>query len=233
MTELIYFRDCYKKEFDAEVLGVKGSRVILDKTAFYPEGGGQPSDTGKIGNSRIKKVEKNKGVVEHVLENNPFEIGETVHCRLDWDRRYSHMRYHTAQHVLSAVVLEKYEGRTTGNQIYEDRAHIDFDVDISDKKGGVEEKVNSIIDKERDVDIYTMTREKALEELDKERTRIDLLPDSIEEFRIVEIKKVDKTACAGTHVKNTGELEGFNITDTVNKGKDRKRVEFELAGNKS
>lgn len=228
MTELIYFEDCYVREFDAEVVGVEDSQVVLDRTAFYPVGGGQPSDTGKIGGVGVEKAEKKGEEVYHILAGNPPEEGEKVHCTIDWERRYSHMKYHTAQHILSAIVLEDYGGKTTGNQVYADRARIDFDTSISDKIEEVEEKVNSIIGEGRKIEIYTMAREEAVEKLDPERTRIDLLPESIEELRIVEIEGLDKTACAGTHVNNTNELGDFEITETKSKGKGRKRVEFVL-----
>lgn len=228
MTELIYFDDCYVKEFDAEVVESEEDRVVLDRTAFYPEGGGQPSDTGEMDGYRVRKVEKGGGKVEHVLGGGAPGPGSTVHCILDWERRYSHMRYHTAQHIISAIVLDDYGGATTGNQLYADRARIDFDVSISDRTEEVEEKVNSVIDEGRDVDIYTLSREEAMEELDPERTRIDLLPESIEELRIVDVEGLDRTACAGTHVKNTEELGEFEITGTESKGKGRKRVEFIL-----
>ncbi len=231
MTELLYFEDCYMKEFEAKIVKVKNNRIILDRTAFYPEGGGQPSDTGTISEERVKKVEKKGDTVLHILENGEFGIGETVQCVIDWDRRYSHMKYHTAQHVLSAVVLDEYGGRTTGNQIHEDRGRIDFDVNLSDKISHVENRVNEIVDQGMDVNIYTMDREAAEEDLDPERTRLNLLPDSVRELRIVEIEGLDKTACAGTHVANTEEIGNFKVTDTLNEGKDRNRVEFVLGNN--
>lgn len=228
MTELIYFEDCYVRKFDAKVVEAKDNQIVLNRTAFYPEGGGQPSDTGNIDGVRVKKVEKRGGKVYHVLDGDLPKKGEMVHCTIDWKRRYSHMKYHSAQHVLSAIVLEDYGGKTTGNQVHADRARIDFDTDISDKISDVEEKVNSIIEEEREIKIYSMEREEAVDELDPERTRINLLPESIEELRIVEIDGLDKTACAGTHVRNTNELGRFEITNTESKGKGRKRVEFVL-----
>ncbi len=228
MTKLIYFDDCYVKEFDAKVEEIKGQEVILDKTAFYPKGGGQPSDTGEIDGCRVNKAIKKGNKVKHVLENIDFEEGNKVHGELDWDRRYSHMKYHTAQHILSAIVLEEYDGKTTGNQLYQDRARIDFDIDLSNKIDELEKKVNEVIEESREIEIYKMPRKKAEEELDPERTRINLLPDSVKELRIIEIKDLDKTACAGTHVKNTEEVGEFNITDTESKGKGRKRIEFKL-----
>ncbi|OKY77994.1 MAG: Ser-tRNA(Ala) deacylase AlaX (editing enzyme) [Candidatus Methanohalarchaeum thermophilum] len=228
MTELIYFEDCYKKEFEAEVEETKNNKVILDKTAFYPEGGGQPSDKGVLDGSKVKKVIKKGNTVEHVVEDELPREGDKVKGKIDWDRRYQHMKYHTAQHILSAVVLQDYEGKTTGNQLYSDRARIDFDEDVTDKVSKIEDKVNSIIEDEREIKIYQMKREEALEELDPERTRIDLLPDSIKEIRIVEITDLDKTACAGTHVSKTSELGEFEIKGTESKGKGRKRIEFTL-----
>ncbi|MFP4005212.1 MAG: alanyl-tRNA editing protein [Candidatus Hadarchaeia archaeon] len=228
MTELVYFDDCYRKKMEAEVSEVKQNRVVLDRTIFYPEGGGQPSDRGWIDESEVVKAEKKGKYVEHILDGDLPEEGSTVVCELDWNRRYAHMKYHTAQHILSAIVLEDYDGKTTGNQIHSDYSRIDFDVGLKEEVSDLERMVNSIIEDGIDVDIYVMGREKAIEELDPERTRIDLLPDSITELRIVEIEGIDKTACAGTHVRNTEELGEFTITDTANKGKDRKRVEFVL-----
>lgn len=228
MTELIYFEDSYTKEFDAKVKETKENRVILDKTAFYPQGGGQPSDTGKIEGIPVKMVEKKSGEVEHILGGKVPETEKTVHCVLNWNRRYSHMKYHTAQHILSAVVLDEYDAKTTGNQIHQDKARIDFDTNIFDEIEKIEEIVNSVINDRRNVKIYTMARNEAMEKLNPERTRIDLLPDSIKELRIVEIENLDKTACAGTHVKNTGELGKFKVTETKSKGKERKRIEFGL-----
>lgn len=228
MTELIYFRDCYQKEFDAQVKESKANKVVLDKTAFYPEGGGQPSDTGKLDDIKVKKAKKDGDKVKHIVEENKFDEGENVHGKIDWEKRLSYMKYHTGQHILSAIVLDEYDGKTRGNQLYKNRARIDFDADISSKKDEIEEKVNKIIEEERDVNIFTMKREKAVEELDPERTRINLLPDSVKELRIIEIEKLDKTACAGTHVKNTGELGEFEIINTKSKGKNRNRLEFTL-----
>lgn len=229
LTELLYFEDCYLKEFDATVVKASENYVVLDKTAFYPEGGGQPSDTGKIGDVRVTKVNKRGDSVKHIISGKPPSEGEVVHCVLDWGRRYSHMKYHTAQHILSAIVMDQYDGKTTGNQLYSNRARIDFDKNVLDKAKEIEQKVNSVIEEERDINIFLISREDAVKELDPKRTRINLLPDSIKELRIVEIEGIDKTACAGTHVGNTGELNEFKITDTVSKGKERKRIEFSLS----
>jgi len=228
MTDLIYFDDCYVKEFEAKVLEVKGDAVVLDRTAFYPEGGGQPCDKGEINSSEVTKVTKREGKTLHFLDGALSDEGDKVKCRINWDRRYEHMKYHTAQHLLSAVILDEYKGKTTGNQLYEDRARIDFDVDVSEDINEIERKINQLIRDERDVRIYSISREKAEQTLDPKRARLDLIPNAISELRIVEVEDVDKTACGGTHVSNTGELGEFEIINTESKGKGKKRIEFIL-----
>ena len=232
-TELLFFDDCYLKEFDAEVIKSKDDRVILDQTAFYPEGGGQPTDEGWIdfeGESfPVMKVYK-KGEVFHQLERNPFSGGETVKGRIDWDVRYSYMRNHTAQHVISAVVSDEYGGITTGNQIYREKARIDFSVErfTKDDLSLIEARFSDFVAKEIPVTISIISREEAFLKLDPKRTRIDLLPPSVTSLRMIDIEGVDLTACGGTHVANLKELCGIEKISTQNKGKGRKRIAFTL-----
>jgi len=234
LTELIYFQDSYVSQFDARATEVRGTDVILDRTAFYPEGGGQPSDTGTLaGGSRIftvTHVRKSGPAVLHTVSKPGIGPGEGVHGEIDWERRYEHMRYHTAQHLLSAHFLDRYGARTTGNRISADRGTIDFDIPrlSPEMVRGTEDRMNRWIELNIPVTIRMMDRSRALAELDQDRTRVDRLPKTVKELRIVSIEGIDEVACAGTHVRETGELVGFRVDRTRSKGKKRKRLEFVL-----
>ncbi|MDZ7702773.1 MAG: alanyl-tRNA editing protein [Halobacteriales archaeon] len=235
MTDALYLEASAQRAFDATVERVAGDRVVLDRTCFYPTGGGQPNDTGVLSADGstwpVVDVEK-KDTVYHVLEGEPPEPGTAVSGELDWDRRHAHMRYHTAQHLLSAVLLEEFDAETTGNQLYADRARIDCAYDRFDEAdlADVEARLNALVDDDLPVDWYTMDREAAEAELDPERTRLDLLPSSITEVRIVEIGDLDRTACAGTHVASTGEIGELTVTGRETKGAAEERLTFTLAG---
>lgn len=260
MTELRYLEDSTVREFEATVERVVGDdRVVLDGTHFYPEGGGQPNDTGSLvaedGTEwRVVDVQKHDGVHHYLADGTgetPGELpeaGSTVAGRLDWDRRESHMRYHTAQHLLSALLLEEFDAETTGNQVRADRASLDcaYPRFREEDLTLVEERMNDLVAEDRPVSWYVLRREEAEERLDPERTRLSLLPDSITEIRIVEIAGVDadrgdtddesadadpfdRTACAGTHVASTGEIGAVTVTGRETKGSENERVRFELA----
>jgi len=243
MTETPYLQDSRAREFEATVERRLDDRVVLDRTLFYPEGGGQPADHGRLrvagengGHATaVVDVQKRDTIYHHLdADAESFAEGTTVEGELDWDRRYAHMRYHTAQHLLSAVLLEEFAARTTGNQLYADRARIDVahdrftEGDLAD----VETRMNELVDRDLPVRWYETERERAERTLDTDRTRIDLLPDSIRELRIVEIGDAedpfDRTACAGTHVASTGELGTVRMTGRETKGSDEERVRFEL-----
>ncbi len=236
MTELLYMEDIdgnYIKEFEASVTRTGDDFVVLDRTAFFPEGGGQPSDTGTIqwsgGESEVVKVEK-KGDIIHRLEGEVPEKGTDVSCGLDWDKRYEHMKLHTAQHLFSAVVYEEYGGETVGNQIYTDYSRVDFEpVDLSDKDvQKIGDKINEIIKNHIPVKIYEEDRSVLEEEIEEGRVNLSLLPKSIKKLRVIDISGHDICPCAGTHVKNTEEIGGVKITDVENKGKNRQRIYYEL-----
>jgi misacylated tRNA(Ala) deacylase len=242
MTEALYLTETDRREFEATVERVLDDRVVLDRTCFYPTGGGQPHDTGALRNGdaewRVTDVEKRDTIYHHLeLDDGATapEEGATVTGVVDWDRREAHMRYHTAQHLLSALLLEEYDAETTGNQLYHDHAHLDcaYDRFDDDDLEDIETRLNDLVDDGRPVRWYTMDREEAEERLDPDRTRIHLLPDSITEIRIVEIEgddgePYDRTACAGTHVSNTAEIGSVRVTGRETKGADEERVRFEL-----
>ena len=236
MTESLYMEDIdsnYIKEFEARVIRNGDNFVVLDRTAFYPEGGGQPSDTGMIRwngeESKVVKVEK-KGDIIHRLEGEVPGEGTEVSCKLDWEKRYEHMKLHTAQHLFSAVVYEEHKGETVGNQIYTDYSRVDFEpVDLSDEDiQNIEDKINEIIDDAVPVKIYEEDRSVLEDEIEEGRVNLSLLPKSIKKLRVIDISGHDICPCAGTHVKNTEEIGGVTITNVENKGKNRQRIYYEL-----
>lgn len=235
MTEPLYLNATDETTFEATVTRVVDDRVVLDRTLFYPTGGGQPHDTGELRTDdsswSVQDVVK-KDTIYHVVDGTPPETGTTVTGQIDEERRRSHERYHTAQHLLSALLLSEYDASTTGNQLYEDRARLDCEYDrfTDDEFEHIEARMNELIDDGRSVKWYQLDRETAEAKLDPERTRIHLLPDSITEVRIVEIEEYDRTACAGTHVKRTDELGRFEITGRETKGSDEERLQFVLHG---
>jgi len=236
MTEMLYMKDVdsnYVKEFDAKVIERGFDYVVLDRTAFYPLGGGQPSDTGYLewpgGKAQVREVSKKEGVRHHLVQN-PDIVPEVVHGVLDWDRRYAHMRMHTAQHIVSGVVYDLLKARTVGNQIYHDRSRIDFaPVKFTDEMiAEVERKCNEILTSGAKVQICTESRRELEKNIDAQRANLDLLPKSVQELRIVRIEQHDVCPCAGTHVRSLTEIGRVKIVKRENKGKDRERITYEL-----
>jgi misacylated tRNA(Ala) deacylase len=234
MTETVDLEDSAVREFEATVERTLDDRVVLDRTHFYPEGGGQPADHGELstGDGAVDVVDvRKKDTVYHEVDGDPPAEGAQVTGRLDWGRRYAHMRYHTAQHLLSAVLLEEYGAETTGNQLYADRARIDcaYDRFAGEELDAIETRLNDLVDDDLPVEWFEMDREAAEAELDPERTRLDLLPASIKTVRIVEIDGFDRTACAGTHVASTGEIGEVTVEGRETKGANEERLTFTLA----
>ncbi len=236
MTELLYMEDIeanYIEGVEGDVERAGDDYVVLNRSAFYPEGGGQPSDTGvlewKNSSADVVKVEK-KGDVIHRLDGPIPEKGTEVKGEIDWDKRYAHMKLHTAQHLFSAILYEDYGGETAGNQIYTDYSRIDFEpVDLSEEDIiDVEKKVNARIKEAHPVNIYEEDRDELEEKLEEDRVQLSLLPDSIDVLRVVDIDGLDICPCAGTHVKNTEEIGSVKITKVENKGKDRQRLYYQL-----
>ncbi|KAB1189055.1 MULTISPECIES: alanyl-tRNA editing protein [Haloferax] len=238
MTEARYLDDATCLTFEATVEAVRGTdRVVLDQTYFYPAGGGQPNDTGSLSTAdaewAVTDVVK-RDQIEHVVDDEAPEPGTTVTGRIDADRRRAHMRYHTAQHLLSAVLLTEFDAETTGNQLYADHAHLDcaYDRFDDDDLQTIESRLNELVASDQSVRWYTLDRDEAEATLDPERTRLHLLPDSIREVRIVEIgdedDPFDRTACAGTHVASTGEIGTVVLTGRTTQGSSHERIDFVL-----
>ena len=234
MTELLYLRDHYLREFEAQVVSVSGDSIALDRTAFYPTGGGQPNDIGKIswneGEAQVVDVSKKTGIVLHKLKETMPQSGSTVHGTVDWQRRYLFMRYHSALHVLCGLVYHTYGGLVTGGQIYPEKARMDFDLqEISPERvQEIERECNRIVQDGRNITVRFLPREEAMKHPDLIRTKINLLPPDIAEVRVVEIEGLDVQADGGTHVSNTKEIQGIKIVRTDNKGRINRRMEIIL-----
>lgn len=238
MTDALYLDDAEVRSFEATVERTLDDRVVLDATYFYPEGGGQPADHGTLSAGgrewAVTDVQKRDTIYHHVT-GTPPESGTTVRGELDAERRETLSRYHTAQHLLSALLLDEYDAETTGNQIYTDSARIDAAYDRFDETdlADIETRLNALVDAGTPVTWYTLDREVAERELDPERTRLELLPDSITELRIVEIEApdgrvFDRTACAGTHVPSTDAVGEVTVTGRETAGKGDERLRFDL-----
>jgi len=237
MTEILYYPDNeYQKKFDAEVQKVdeEASYIFLNKTLFYKEGGGQPADKGKISwkdkEAEVTDVQKEHGEIRHYISGDFPEEGQEVEGEIDWERRYKHMKMHTAQHIVSKIVLDEFEASTAGNQIHEDYSRIDFEpADFDDKDIElIEKKANQIIESDISLKKSERPRSELEEETEEERTNLDLIPDHIDPLRAVEIGDIDICPCGGTHVESTGELGEIKITDRRSKGADVERIEFVL-----
>lgn len=244
MTEKIYLTDAYRKELDAHIIASSSNEVELDKTIFYPTGGGQPCDLGTLSingsHYNVTEVKKDNGKVIHILDRNPYsDIGSPVHQKIDWDRRYAHMRYHTALHVLDGI-LEKHvdgkvfnaaEGAITGGQIYHDRARIDFDIPGFGRELARQliDSAQRFIDEGHSVSARILTREEAegMPNLARTEPGRELLK-KLAEIRVVEISGLDMQLDGGTHVANTKEIGKINLSKYESKGSRRKRVEIVL-----
>jgi misacylated tRNA(Ala) deacylase len=233
MTKLLYLTDCYLKEFDAKVINAEKNLIELDQTAFYPLGGGQPADKGKIIFNRqefqVINVFKEKGKVFHQIDKEGLNKNCEVHCLIDWERRYKLMRMHTAAHVLSEIINREAGALITGNQLETEKTRIDFNLESFDRRKIEEcvEKANEIIKKDLPVKIYFLKREDAMK-IPKITKLANVLPPNLPELRIVEIVGFDLQADGGTHVKSLSEIGEIVLEDIVNKGKNNRRVYYSL-----
>ncbi|MFP3854144.1 MAG: alanyl-tRNA editing protein AlaXM [Anaerolineales bacterium] len=234
MTELLYFDDSYQRKFEATVQEVEGQRVLLDQTAFYPGGGGQPSDMGLLKSDDqswpVTKVKKQGNSVWHTVEGDPPSPGTRVTGELDWDRRYQLMRTHTAMHILCGVIWRDYQVSVTGGNMDPLRGRMDFEFDSMTRElaDEIEEKINQEVEASRPVTTDILPREEAFQIPDLIRTKINLLPEGINEVRVVEIEGLDLQADGGTHVANTEEVGRIRVTDYKSKGANNKRIVVEL-----
>ena len=234
MTEKLYHQDAYLQEFEAIVTQLAEGRVTLDRTAFYPGGGGQPSDQGKIVRSgdefMVSKVNTEVGEIWHTVDSEGLREGDAVAATLDWPNRYMLMRTHTAMHILCGVIWRDYGASVTGGKMTPGRGRMDFEFERMQKElvEEIEVKINVEVDAAQPISAEVLPREQAFEIPDLVRTKINLLPEGIQQVRVVEIDGLDLQADGGTHVSNTSEVGRIRVVDYKSKGRINKRLVVEL-----
>lgn len=238
MTKLLYLEDSYINEFESKVIDILPDihAIILEQTAFYPGGGGQPYDTGTIHShdqtSQVIKVKKSDNGIVHYIAPGDYlpEQDSIITGKLNWTRRYQLMRTHTAMHILCGVIFRDYGATVTGGNMEPLKGRMDFEFETMHKElvEDIEKAINEEVSNARPVSWRILPREEAFEIPDLIRTKINLLPPAIKEVRVVEIKGLDLQADGGTHVKNTSEVGTIKVTDYKSKGKINKRIYIEL-----
>jgi misacylated tRNA(Ala) deacylase len=237
MTEKYYYTAPYARDFEAEIVGFDqtGLAVALDKSGFFSGGGGQPCDLGWLTiegeEYSVEEVYAAEGQIWHKLDRAiPADFkGRGATGRLDWERRYAHMRHHTALHVLNGVAYNNFGAMVTGAQVYADRARIDFAMDdlAPQRLELLERESNEAIIKALRLIPREVTQAEAIEMPELVRTAKAMLPDSAR-IRVVEIEGLDRQFCGGTHLANTAEIGRLKIAGTRSKGKRNKRIEIVL-----
>lgn len=234
MEEPLYLQDSYMRECEASVVElIEPKKVVLDRNLFYPRGGGQPSDSGKLvlngSEFRVLNVEKKDGKIVHELDREGINAGDSVHCILNWDRRHKLMRMHAAAHILAGMFASETGALITGNQLDEDKSRFDFSLENFDraKFDEIAEKANEKIAQGIELKIYSLPREEAMK-IPGVVKLANALPPSISVLRIVEIPGADVQADGGTHVKNTSEIGKIEILKLENKGAANRRIYFML-----
>jgi misacylated tRNA(Ala) deacylase len=239
MTESLYYQDAYQKTFDGVVTAVEpvdgGTRIALDRTAFYPGGGGQPHDLGwlTINGQRyaVTAVKKEGNHIWHTVGGEAtIATGAPVQGELDWERRYRLMRTHTAMHILCGVVWRDYGAQVTGGNMDPGQGRMDFEFAslTRDLISEIEARCNAEVAAAREIRTQILPREQAFEIPDLIRTKINLLPAGIQEVRTVEIVGLDLQADGGTHVANTREVGAMQVVDYKSKGAINKRIYLQL-----
>jgi len=234
VTDDISRRDAYARETEAIVIASEPGRVIPDGTVFYSRGGGQPGDTGEIrwdgGSVAVADTARYGGHVVHVVVGDPPPPATPVVAAIDWDRRYTLMRTHTALHVLSAIVWRDYGAKVTGGNMEPGEARMDFELDSMSAEFGreVQEKLNRELSVGRPVRVEFVPRAEALADPDLIRTKVNLIPESVDPIRVIDIEGIDRQADGGTHVANTSEVGPVRVVKTESKGKGFKRMRIAL-----
>ena len=239
MTELLYQLDSYLQEFKSTVNSIdpENNSLILRQTAFYPGGGGQPADRGwlTIGTKpfEVERARKSGPDIAHIIngEMREIDIGSSVDGKINWDRRYQLMRTHTAMHILCGVIFRDYGASVTGGSMEPMSGRMDFEFETMHKDlvQEIEAAINKEVDNDRPVRIEILPRKEAFQIPDLIRTKINLLPEGIQQVRVVEIEGLDIQADGGTHVKNTSEVGKIKIVDYKSKGKINKRIYVRLS----
>jgi misacylated tRNA(Ala) deacylase len=242
-TGQLCYSDAYLRSVEARVIAVDDGGdapvIVLDRTVFYPGGGGQPADRGTILRSAdgrswtVRAAKKSEGEIVHELEpadGSRPEVGDVVSADLDWTRRLTLMRTHTALHALCGVVWRDYGALVTGGNMEPGSGRMDFEFETMSGElvGEIEAKVNDELRAARDVRVSVLPRDEAFAIPDLIRTKINLLPEGIQEIRTIEIVGLDLQADGGTHVANTSEVGGIKVTGYESKGRINKRIRLEL-----
>ena len=234
MTEALYHQDSYIQTFEATVTEVRDDGVVLDRTAFYPGGGGQPNDVGTLSAGgqtwQVTKVGRKDGAVVHQIECGAPAVGDVVTGVIDWERRHNLMRTHTALHVLCGVIWRDYGAQVTGGDMHPLAARMDFEFEhmTATFAEEVEELVNREVAEGRPIDTRILPRGEAMSIPDLIRTKINLLPEGITEVRVVEIEGLDLQADGGTHLANTRDVGRIRIVGHESKGRINKRLRIQI-----
>ena len=234
MTELLYLEDSYLKEFQARVTDLAEDGVVLDRTSFYAGGGGQPSDTGLLLDQdrqyQVTGLARSGGKVVHRIQGQLPQVGANVTGLIDWSRRYSLMRTHTALHILCGVVWRDYGAKVTGGDMRPGEARMDFELEQMSAQFAqeVEENINAEVAAARDVIVGNLSRDNANQNPDLIRTKINLLPQNIREVRTIDLHGLDLQADGGTHVANTQEVGAIKVVGHESKGRINKRLRIVL-----
>jgi len=238
MTTLLYQTNAYLKEFSANIVSVdvETRAVVLDQTAFYPGGGGQPCDFGSLEVAGViypvEKVKKQGDDVLHFLGGiNPLpDLNSTANGTLDWVRRHQLMRTHTALHILCGTVFRDYGAKVTGGDMDPLKGRMDFEFENmrAELVKAIETATNFEVEQRREIKVKILPRAEAFLIPDLIRTKIDLLPPDIKQIRTVEIVGLDLQADGGTHVMNTSEVGRIKVVDYKSKGAINKRIYIEI-----
>lgn len=234
MTEELFSTDAYLRSCEATVVAVSEEGAVLDRTVFYARGGGQPGDTGTLrwdgGEVRVTDTVKQAGEVLHVLEGPAPAVGTPVTTEVDWERRHTLMRTHTALHALSGIVFRDYGAKVTGGNMEPGIARMDFELEAISQEFGreVEEKLNAALEQDHPVHVSFLPRAEALADPDLIRTKVNLIPEHVDPIRVIDLEGLDKQADGGTHVRSTAEVGRVRVAKTESKGKGFKRMRIEL-----
>jgi len=236
MTDRIYSTDSYATTMAATVVRTNADdkRVLLDRSVFYPGGGGQPHDSGtlSVGDDQLSvvRVTSDADGVWHWLEGGLPTEGTALTGTIDWDRRYQLMRTHTALHALCGVVWNRFKSPVTGGNMQPGEGRLDFDIPnwSAEELPVVEQELNDELARRRDIEVSFLPRNAADEDPSLIRTKVNLLPKFIEEVRVIDIVGLDRQADGGTHVNETGEVGRITIPKAENKGRGFRRIRVRL-----
>ncbi len=235
MSDNLAYRDAYQRSVDARVLETDADAVLLDRTVFYPGGGGQPADTGTLlgaagGAWRVIGARKRRDDIWHTVEGEAPPVGTAVSATLDWDRRHALMRTHSALHVLCGVVWRDHQASVTGGNMEPLSGRMDFEFETmhAELVAEIERRVNEEIAVDREIRVNVLPRDEAFAIPDLIRTKINLLPEGISEVRTIEIVGLDLQADGGTHVARTSEIGRVRVVGYESKGRINKRIRIEV-----